>query len=336
MDYNTAISEVVSNVTVPQGAVMTVIDEYDGFVPFKRLDVLGSTYNDSKANYDTYLEVLAENKTTKIVYQLQPTIANDTIFVISEIYDVNQENTMISLVPIGTSYFTFMSNVMVSEGADIKVYDKLGFERTAGGIVADDKVVVTSDDGQMEKVYFFSLIDLSTGVAATGFLAYITSDVYTVNQISFMVDNVLANTSVDAFLDNVVAAEGGTAVVLNADGTDKTTGNIAEGDLVSVTSGNGETNVVYTIGELLVGIGTDHADHIKLYPNPTNSKLHIDGVRPGSRITVYNIVGVQIRSISNLVQNNVISLKNEADGVYFILISDENNAPVGSYKVLKN
>ncbi len=335
MEFSTLLTEAVDNVNVPVGAVLTVVDEYSRFVPFKKLSITGN-YFDATANYDTYFEVLAENKSTKIVYQLQPTVADDTVFVTSDLYAVSQEDLLISEVPFGTSYATFIETLLPSPGATLQVFDKAGYERTDGDIAADDRLVVTSAAGDMTKAYFLSLIDLESGTSATGFLAYITSDVYEVNQVSFEVSNFGDQTTVEQFLANVTPAPGATVAVVDADGNEKASGDtMAEGDFVIVTSGNGETIVAYEIGTL-IGFEALTTDQIKLYPNPTSSVIHIEGLNTGSRIQVYNVTGVKLRDIYTMDQHNVLSLDGEKDGLYIIVISDKDNTPIGQYKVLKN
>jgi hypothetical protein len=336
MEFSTLLTDVVDNVTVPEGAILTVVDEYSRFVPFKKLSIT-SNYFDATANYDTYFEVLAENKSTKIVYQLQPTVADDTVFVTSDVYMVSQDEMLISEVPFGTSYATFIETVMPSPGATLQVFDKEGYERTAGDVAADDRLVVTSADGEMAKVYFLSLFDLQTGKAAGGFLAYLTSEEYLVNQVIFEISEFGNQTTVEEFIANVTPASGATMKVVDADGNEKASGDtMVEGDMVIVTSGNGETTVVYVIGTL-VGFETMMSDHqIKVYPNPTNSVIHIDELKTGSRIQVFNVTGVKLLDIQTVDQHSVISLDGEKGGLYIISISDKDNTPIGQYKVLKN
>ena len=111
-------------------------------------------------------------------------------------------------------------------------------------------------------------------------------------------------------------------------------GNIVDGDMVMVTSSNEQLTVFYII-TLATGFESLPYDHIKLYPNPTNSDVHIEGLKPGSRIRVYSVMGAMLRDVYSKDPHTVLSLDMEAAGMYLIVISDMDNTPVGKYKVLK-
>jgi hypothetical protein len=331
MAYGTTIKDVIDNVTVPEGATLTVLDENGLYVSLKRMN-FGGEYVDATADYNVYFEVVAQNTVTTILYQLQPTVPEGEVFVTSGVYDVSEDDLLIKFIPSGTNAASFLSNVLPSAGATLKVIDKTGFERTEGNITPDDRLVVTSADGSITKTYFLALMD-EEFVETTIYLAYITSTVYGIDQVNYEV-TVDSSISVTDFLANITPAEGAVAVVVDAGGNDKVTGTIVEADMVKVTSANGEITVVYTFEILATGIQPSHFSNIQLYPNPTNAKIYIDGLEPGSRIQVYNSLGAKLIDVYSPDPQQTISLDREAAGLYLIVISHDD-VLLGRYKAIK-
>ncbi|MFC2115066.1 T9SS type A sorting domain-containing protein [Bacteroidota bacterium] len=331
MGYETTIQDIIDNVTVPPGATLTVLDENGMYVPLKRLNNAGE-YFDATADYNVYFEVVAENTVTTILYQLQPTVPEGEIFVTSEKYDVSKDDLLIKFIPAGTKYESFLSNVLPSPGAKLKLIDKTGFERTEGYITQDDRLVVTSADETLTVTYFLALMDDEL-IETTIFLAYITSSVYGVDQVNWKVTVLELATSVTDFLANINPVEGATAVVTDGSGNDKVSGNIANTDMVKVTSANGEITVLYTL-DVYTGIQPSHFSNVQLYPNPTNAKIYITGLETGSRIEVYNSLGAKVVDVYSMDQGHTISLEREAAGLYLIIVSLDD-VPVGRYKAIK-
>jgi hypothetical protein len=331
MAYGTTIQEVLDNVTVPEGATLTVLDENGLYVSLKRVN-LGGEYLDATADYNVYFQVVAENTVTTILYQLQPTVPEGTVFVTSDVYDVSQEDLLIKFIPAGTKYMALLSNLLPSPGATMKVIDKKGYERTEGYIAQDDRLVVTSSGGELTATYFLALMD-EEFVGTTIYLAYITSTVYGVDQVAYKVSGVDQATTVTNFLAAITPAQGATAVVTDADGADKVTGDIAEGDMVKVTSANGEIEVMYTL-EISTGMQPSHFSNVQLYPNPTSAEIYIDGLEPGSRIKVYNALGAKVLDVYSPDHQQTISLDREAAGLYYIVVSHDD-VLVGRYKAVK-
>jgi len=133
-DYGTALKDVVENVIVPEGASMTVIDNNDAFVPLKHLN-FDTAYVNTTATDRMFFEVIAENGTTKIVYQLTPNSSSSDAYVTSDVYQVDQDNSLIDFVPPGTTVAVFERYLTPAPGATMKLYDKFGFERTLGYVV---------------------------------------------------------------------------------------------------------------------------------------------------------------------------------------------------------
>jgi hypothetical protein len=330
-DYGTALRTVLANLQVPAGASLTVINGQGAYVPLRTLN-FDTTYVNVTVNDNIYLSVVAENGVTEIVYRLIPNVADEDAFVQSDLYTVVQRDLIIQNVPRGTRVGAFVTNVVPSAGATMKLVNKMGQERLDGDVADDDKVVVTSKNGAVTKTYYIAKLPTAATPAVT-YLAYILSNVYAVDQVAYKVAGVDGVETVSNFLTRVTPAPGASVAVVDKDGVVKINGDINSTDKVKVTSADGKMNVFYTFGPL-VSAKVVEAKDIQLYPNPTNGEINVSGLKAGYRIQVYNSVGVAIRDIN--VQNSIerISLRNQPAGMYMIVVSDNSNM-LGRYKAMK-
>jgi hypothetical protein len=330
-EYGTSLKTVLNNVTVPAGASMNVISGEGAYVPLKQLN-FDTMYVNVTVNADTYLEVTAENGTTRIVYQLMPQSSASAAFVTSDLYAVVQKELLIEFVPRGITLQNFLSNLVPSLGSSLKLVDKMGFERMDGEVADDDKLVVTSSDGTRTVVYHISKL-ATQYTPQTTYLAYILSTVYGIDQVGYKIDGVSGTAAISEFYSNIKVAAGATAVVVNKDGVEKTSGDIDGTDMVKVTSADGKINVMYTFGQLTSAEWLN-ANQIELYPNPSNGRLNVAGVEKGQRIQVYNSVGSVIADMNVESNHEIINLDKHPAGMYLIVISDKNS-PIGKYKAIK-
>jgi hypothetical protein len=327
-DYGTSLRTILANITVPAGAALTVVDRQGAYVPLKTLN-FDTTYVYVTVNNDIYLDVVAENGVTEIIYQLVPQASDNDAFVTSDVYDVNQKDILIQYVPGGTTVQSFIGNLVASVGAKMKLVDKVGTERTAGYIVQDDKIVVTSANGLNSKIYYIAML-ATRYITETTYLAYIQSAIYSVDQVKYTVAGVDGSETVSNFLTKVTPSTGASVAVIDKNGTVKINGDINGGDRIRVTSADGKMKVYYTFGPL-TGVNVYESNGIDLYPNPTNGKINVSGVKAGNRIQVYNSVGAIIRDIAVQSSIETISLDNQPAGMYMIVIIDQNII-LGSYK----
>ncbi|MDD4224998.1 MAG: lamin tail domain-containing protein, partial [Mariniphaga sp.] len=89
MQYGTQLTTLLANITVPEGAILSVIDSEGGFVPMKRLN-FDTVYVDVTVNTNTWLEVIAEDGITSINYQILPVTSSDDAFITSDFFNVIQ------------------------------------------------------------------------------------------------------------------------------------------------------------------------------------------------------------------------------------------------------
>jgi hypothetical protein len=331
-DYGTQMRTLINNINVPPGASMTVIDGKGAYVPLTRLN-FDTTYVDVTVNSDTYLEVVAENGITTIVYQLQPNISENDAFIMSDVYSVVQAENLIEFVPRGTNVNTFLSNIVPSSGATVQLVDKMGHERLDGTIYQDDKVVVTSPNGLFTRVYHLSMLRTQY-ILSTTYLAYVLSDVYSVDQVGYSISGPYENTTVNDFYANITPSMGATAVVVDADGNEKASGNLLNTDMLKVTSADGHIEVMYNLVVVPVSANLHTANQIEIYPNPTTGRLNVRGVEAGNRIQVYNSSGSIVRDLKVRSNLEVLSIDDQPAGLYLIVISN-NNSLLGRYKAIK-
>ena len=329
-DYGTALRSVLANISVPAGATLAVIDGQGAYVPLKTLN-FDTAYVNVTVNSNIYLNVVAENGVTTINYQLIPSSSDNDAFLLSDVYNVVQKELLVQYVPRGTNVSTLLSNIVPSGKATIKLVNKMGQERLDGGVADDDKIVVTSANGQVTRTYYIA--KLESAATPVAYLAYILSTVYAVDQVVYKVSGVDGAETVSNFLTKVIPAQGASVAVVDKDGEVKINGDINGGDKVLVTSADGKLKVEYTFGPL-TSASVFESNDIQLYPNPTNGEINVSGVKAGQRIQVYNSVGAVVRDIN--VQNSIerISLRNQSTGMYMIVVSD-NSKLIGRYKMMK-
>jgi hypothetical protein len=328
---NTKVTAAIANVKVPEGATLTVIDDKNAWVPFKTLN-FDTTYVDVMVTDKIFFEVVAEDGVTKIRYQLFPDTKPAEAYVLSDIYFVDQTKALIQFVPRGTTVKTLLSNLFPAPGATVKVVDKAGIQRTSGGLYQDDMVVVTSKDGKVTKVYYLDM--LQTQFVTTAYLAYVLSDVFTVDQLNKMISKPLADSPKATFLSKLTPAFGATMTVYNKNGVPSTTTVLKRGDVLRVTSADGKVVNNYVLE--LDGTLIDQLENgvISVYPNPTSGEINISGVKAGNRIRVTNLLGSSLLDRVASSSLEVVSIDDQPSGLYFITVSNAERV-VGNFKLVK-
>lgn len=211
----------------------------------------------------------------------------------------------------------------------------MGYVRTAGQIVEDDKLVVTAPDGVTQTVYYLAMLRTEFN-PTPDYLAYVLSDVYTVDQqVMILVGNTLTgSTPVSEFHNNIETPFGATAIVMDKDGNEKTDGDLDDGDWLKVISGDGRIEVMYTLDLDLTSADKLAQGEILLYPNPTTGKVNINGLEKGTRLQVFNQVGAMVDDVKASRSIETISLENQPAGMYLILLTKDAQL-LGQYKVIR-
>jgi hypothetical protein len=146
--FGTSVEALLADITVPVGAILTVTDGGDVVIPLQTITqdttISWTERVPTTANAGIYLEVLAQNGVDKCLYSLEFAVAD--LILLSDVYVVNQVDKIVDMIT-WTSVQTFKSNVYVNNEGTVKIIDKAGNERTKGTIMFDDKVIVTSKDG---------------------------------------------------------------------------------------------------------------------------------------------------------------------------------------------
>jgi len=161
----TTINELLAHLTVPAGAFMNIFDGQRRHIPLLHYTPDTLIAVDPIVNEDVFIEVIAEDGVTKMVYSL---IMGDVAepFLTSNVYFIYQDLKIIDLFILNTNIKTFLYNVTPSAGASIKILDKYDYERTEGNMFIDDRIVVT-DQNEVSVIYtlheFYDLIPVITG-----------------------------------------------------------------------------------------------------------------------------------------------------------------------------
>ncbi len=327
-DYGLPLRDVVNAMNVPAGAEMTAVDADDAYVPLQRLN-FDTVYVDVLVSDQIYFDVVAEDGQTTIKYQLMPTSDPWDAFVTSDVYSVDQMTLLISLVPQGINVEAFLANLTPAPGATWQLYDKLGYERNEGLLYMDDRLLVSSSDGSSVVTYYLSVLN-----EVPNYLAYVVSEIYNVDEENLSIANVPGDHTVADFKGNVTPAEGAIMEVQNSGGSAKADSDaMAEGDMLVVVAGNGINKAVYTVS-LATAVNELDGSAVNIYPNPSKGMLNIAGAEVGSRIRVYNSVGVNVRDIVVYSGVESISLEDQSAGIFLITIT-YNDEIKGQYKLIK-
>jgi hypothetical protein len=336
MEYGSTLEDIMSNINVPFGANVTIINNDGDYVALKTLNY-DTVYVATTVSPNISLDVVAEDSRTRIVYDLVPAASESDAFIYSDVYLVSQVTNLIEYVPLGVTFDEFLNNIIPSYGSTLTLVDKEGNERTIGEMKADDKVVVTSANGEVSNSYYISLLFPGNSIVS---LAYVVSEVYSVNQVDYIIfgtaEAPLSNeTTVADFMQQIVPSVGATVVLFDVDGNVKVSGNLAEGDFLEVTSGDGSIVAYYSVVLNATSSGLSELSNLKIYPNPTSGLLNINGLDAGNRIQIYNNQGKLIREFETQSYYETIKLENVPDGIFLIVISDEDRV-LGHFKAIKN
>jgi hypothetical protein len=329
IDAGTKLIDVYDGVTAPASIqVFSIFYESGEYAPFKMLNY-DSIYVDVIATENIFFEVVAQNGVNKITYQLDITSSSSDAYVLSSVYEIDQDESVISLLPDGINVSSFFKNLIPAPGATIELQNNMGQVRDFGTIVTDDVLIVTAEDGTTQKIYTITMLSEVINWRT----AYIFSDVYSVTQNTrrITVDQIV---DVSTFLDNIYTIYDATFQLLDENGSVKTSGDIAVGDYVSVTSFDGSYTQTYTILFPSSVNQIDKVSNIKMYPNPTNGTVNISGIEKGNNIRIFNYRGQSVANIIADSSSAIITLENQASGIYLITV-DNGHEVISRSRIVK-
>lgn len=208
--------------------------------------------NDALANGDV-LNVLSADSTNTSAYKLSVTatgLSNNAVLTSSK-YTITVTGSTGTITGFnqGALLKNIVSGVVVPAGASLTMTDqndgyvslnKLNYDSLYVSTIATDHVyfVVVAEDGMTSITY--QLMPNSNPADA-----YLTSDVYSVDQFGSLIKFVPQGTTVASLLANVTPAPGATMAIYDKSGLLRNDGNIYRDDKVVVTSANGLVTKTY-------------------------------------------------------------------------------------------
>jgi hypothetical protein len=326
----TLLKKVLEGVVIPAGVTLTMVDQNDAY---KTLVILNydTAYVNVQATPDCYFEVISEDNITNVLYQLMPISTPSDAYITSDLYSVDQSASAIQFVRPGTSVASLFRNVTPAPGATMKVLDKAGFVRSSGGtIYKDDRLVVTSKDGTTTKYYFF----IETRFWEIPIVPSVISDDYQIDQIRLTISGVPKGISINEFRSKLYRGFNTTLKVIDANGNESTLTNLSAGDKLVVTSADGTQSTTYSIA-FTTGVDlVDVASTIRIAPNPTASKVVVQGLEKGNRLRVLNPAGIVLRDVVAESSTETISVDDLPAGIYLFVIT-AGTQPIKIQKIVK-
>lgn len=347
VEYGALLRQYIDSLSFPELATSAIIDENGSPIPMQRLNydtVMVNTLIDN----NVYIEVVAQNGTTRILYKFEPSSGSSDAFVISSIYDVDQENLFITNIAAGTGTALFWDNIDVVKGATATLIDKAGFERLEGTMSYDDKLEVVSEDSTVTTVYYLDFLgemNADGNAAPEVVLAFTDSTLTGALEI-----DVAATVNDDGLLFGTLAykwevIEGVAANVTIADDaaliTTVTFSELGTYKLqFSATDGQKTTERVVTIHveeESTIGIDPSFAQSLKLYPNPAGETLTIELVNFAgmeSTLAIYDLTGrpVYMRKLRDPKTVMDLDLKT---GMYIVRVTCNTKAFTQQLKIVR-
>ena len=323
----TTIEDLLANITVPAGAVLHVVD------------VLNQQVGTEKVLYDTLvvvktmvsdivkLEVVAEDGTTKILYNLVVTVVDP--YITSDFYLVHQDRYLVDMFQANTLVSTFLSRVVASTGSTVTVVDNLGNVRSPEGIMyKDDKLMVS--DGPNTTVYNLkdmfdaystdaTLLDLKVnGVSMEGFDPAVSSYVVVLNQSEGIppLPLVSADANYRSSLLTLTQA-------VNLQGTQ-----VERTAVVRVIAEDGTTELTYTV-QFDLNVGTDKMEEklLKIYSEGKNIHIRSSNPEINDHVEVYNVAGRKVLSRKIYTSFERIQITDPA-GLYIVKVKSGNKTVI--------
>ncbi|MCK4922810.1 MAG: T9SS type A sorting domain-containing protein [Bacteroidales bacterium] len=344
MEYGAVLKEILDSLFVPEFAVMNVIDGAGNLIPNQLINY-DSTKSDVRVGDDVYLEVIAQDQVTIIVYKMEPAVLSSDAFVISSIYNIDQDYLLISGLADATVVELFFANIEAVKGATLSLVTKLGHERLDGKVSYDDRLVVVSEDGNTTVSYYLTFLhelnaDLPNMPPSLSISA--ASEVIAQTTITFTGEASDPNGSELTYWWDVETGNKDDVVFAAQDQliTDVTF-NVAGSYVLSLTVSDGEFESTETHSiNVTPNVGYEMYDvsGIAVYPNPVRHMLTIEMNAENSNastISLFSITGSKIleKQISSRISEIDVSVYDA--GLYILKIDTGEDTLVQRVEIMK-
>jgi hypothetical protein len=336
--YGGLLKEVTAAVkTVSEHAVMNIIDGDGNLVPLQI-----TNYNaekvDTKVGDDIYFEVVAQDRVTVITYKLEPASLSSDAFVISSIYEVDQENNAIAGLAEGTSTTLFFMNIEVVKDATANLLSKLGHERVDGIVSHDDVLKVVSEDGSFTRTYFLTFLNESSPDANNAPLVTLAfsdttlTDPGTIRVSATATDDNLPPPPMLTTLWKVTSGNASDVEIANDDQLETDVTFNAKGNyILTVSVSDGALTTQEAVNVFIGDVGMDMilTPAMHIYPNPATDKLTLELVNMTGNHTVLSIYSITGRAVFNaeLTRDKTeIDISDYDAGLYFIKVNAGDHA----------
>ncbi len=335
VEYGALLSDLAAAVTVPDLAVMNIINGDGELIPMQYMN-FDSVKVDTKVGADIYFEVVAQDLVTVITYKLEPTSLASDAFVISSIYGVDQDNVEIVDIASGTIVDLFFNNVEVVQGASAVILTKLGHERLDGILSYDDVLKVVSEDATNTVVYFLTFLGESNPDANTApeielaFSDTTFAEPGTIILSATATDDGLPPPAALTSLWEVTSANASDAVIETADQLSTNVAFNAKGTYtvtLSVSDGALTSQADVTVSVSAVGIDNILMPTMYIYPNPAKDKLTLELMNmPGSTsiVSIYSIMGSAVFNTVLSTDKLEVDLSSFESGLYFVKVNSKD------------
>jgi len=268
-----------------------------------------------------------------ITYKLEPASLSSDAFVISSIYDVDQENNEIAGLADGTSTALFHMNIEVVRGATTTLLNKLGHVREDGIVSYDDVLKVVSEDLSATRTYFLTFLNESSpdaNEAPVITLAFsdttLTNAGTTIMLIATATDDGLPPPPALTTLWEVTAGIVSDVEIANDDQLETDVTFIAKGNYtLTVSVSDGAKTSQAAVNVFVGGVGMDEilAPALYIYPNPATNKLTLEMVNMPDHSSTLSIFSITGRAVFNAVltgDKTEIDISDYDAGLYFIKV----------------
>ncbi len=343
--YGSLLKDVTAAVkTLSDNAVMNIINGEGNLIPLQLMDNnLMKVY--TKVGNDIYFEVTAQDQVTVITYKLEPASLSSDAFVISSLYNVDQDNNLIEGLADGTALVTFNKNIEVVKGATNKVLNKLGQERMDGQLAYDDVLQVVSEDGTVTRTYFIAFMNENTpdsNGAPEISLAFSDSTIAVPGTLMLSAtakDDGLPPPANLTYLWELTSGNAANVVIEHADEleTNVTFATNADYTLtLSVSDGALTSKATVTVTVGIVGVRNNIMPTLRMYPNPAKNKLNLELINmpeQTSVVSIFNVTGSIVYNTKLSTEMNEIDISGFDSGLYLIKIDSGNRSLTQRFQI---